>query len=84
MVRKKIINNTEKKEKNSITISSLRRLVKNEGSNLVSKDALEFMQQKLTEKSIEIVKKAIQITKAEQRKRVSGEDIIIATRLLYS
>jgi histone H3/H4 len=74
--------NMAKKKKNESYIAKapIRRLMKREGAELVSADALNKLIDYLENKAAEATKAAIKVTKADKRKRVTSEDIREATR----
>lgn len=68
---------TDEKKKYSsyISLAPMRRLMKNEGAKLVSKEAIELLVVKLQEVAGKIVQKALIVMKDDKRKRLSANDI---------
>jgi histone H3/H4 len=58
-----------------IAKASLRRLMKSEGANLVAENVLTLMIEKLEEQGKIVIKKAVEIAKTSNVKRVTAEMI---------
>lgn len=67
--------NKDVKEKNYITLTSIRKLMKNEGAKLISKDAVILLVKNLEGFAIKITKDATEVMKSDKRKRLSAEDV---------
>jgi histone H3/H4 len=67
--------------KSFISKAPVRRLMKVEGADLVSEDALVLMISKLEEIATATTKKAMSLVKDEKRKRLTGPDISMAAKL---
>ena len=59
-----------------IAKAPIRRLMKNEGAQLVAEDAVEMLIEKLTSVAKSITKEAVKVVKGDKRKRVTAADII--------
>ena len=67
------------KEKNVITKTGLRRLMKIEGrADVVALNAVLSLQEYLTETAIEITKKALALAKHAKRKTINKADVKLA------
>ncbi|MCP4763425.1 MAG: hypothetical protein GY870_16755 [archaeon] len=64
-----------------IAKAPIRRLMKNEGAGLVAEAAVAVLIKKLTKVGQDITKSAVKLVKEDKRKRITGADIIAATRL---
>ena len=58
-----------------ISRAPIRRLMKGQGAQLVAEDAVTVLIDKLTETAREVTKQAMELVKADKRKRISPEDI---------
>jgi histone H3/H4 len=61
----------------------IRRLMKRQGADLVAAEALDRLIEFLENVAAETTEKAIDITKADKRKRITEEDIRDASRIWY-
>lgn len=68
------------KSSNFIAKAPIRRLMKNEGANLVSNDAVLLLVKKLESIAADVTKTAAKIVKNDKRKRLTKQDIVYATR----
>lgn len=66
---------TPAKASKPIAKAPIRRLMKFEGANLVADEALDVLIAKLTEVATKVVKEAVKIVKADNRKRLTAKDI---------
>lgn len=73
---------SESPKKIFIAKAPIRRLMKSEGASLVSNDALTFTINYLVEKAKDVAKEAKKIAKEDGHKRISGEDIQKASRIV--
>ncbi|MHA1340330.1 MAG: histone-like protein [Promethearchaeota archaeon] len=64
-----------------IAKAPIRRLMKNEGADLVAEAALQILIDELTKRAKEVTKNAIKLVKDDKRKRITGPDIIAASKL---
>lgn len=60
---------------NYIAIAPIRRIMKREGADLVSLDAVEFLRDTIEQKGKELVRSAVDFAKSDKRKRITKEDI---------
>jgi len=74
-----------KKDKDSresfIAKAPIRRLMKNEGANLVAEKAVDLLIEKLTDLATKVTKNAIKMMKEDNRKRVTSSDVKMAERM---
>jgi histone H3/H4 len=72
-----------KKEGRTVYIAKapIRRLMKNEVASLVAENAVNILIEKLTNVAKDVTKGAVKIVKDDKRKRVTGADIIAASRM---
>ena len=66
-----------------IAKAPIRRLMKRQGANLVAADALDRLIEFLENVAAETTEKAIKVTKADKRKRITEADIRDASRIWY-
>jgi histone H3/H4 len=66
-----------------IAKAPIRRLMKRQGADLVAADALDRLIEFLENVAAETTEKAIKVTKADKRKRITQEDIRDASRIWY-
>ncbi|MBD3350862.1 MAG: histone [Candidatus Lokiarchaeota archaeon] len=69
------------KRKSYIAKAPIRRLMKTEGAGLVAEDAVKTLIKQLNKVAKDVTKQAIKLVKADKRKRITGNDILAATRL---
>ena len=62
-----------------IAKAPIRRLMKREGADLVSSDALDFIIDKIEEEAKSVTKTAVNLVRDDDRKRITKEDIKNAT-----
>ncbi len=74
---------TAKKESRESFIAKapIRRLMKNEGANLVAEKAVDLLIDKLTDLATKVTKNAIKLMKDDNRKRVTAADVQMAERM---
>ena len=72
-----------KKEGRTVYIAKapIRRLMKNEGAGLVAEAAVNILIEKLTTVAKGVTKNAVKLVKDDKRKRITGSDIIQASRM---
>jgi len=58
-----------------IAKAPIRRLMKNEGAELVAEDALLFVIDKIEEEAKKVTKEALGVVKDDKRKKVTAADI---------
>ncbi|MHA1819221.1 MAG: histone-like protein [Promethearchaeota archaeon] len=68
-------------EKKYVAKAPIRRLMKAEGADLVAESALELLISTLEKIAVETTKNAIKVAKADKRKKISGADILEATKM---
>ena len=56
--------------------------MKNEGAGLVAEAAVNVLIQELTSVAKEVTKAAVKLVKSDKRKRITGADIITASRAM--
>ena len=59
----------------------IRRLMKSEGAKLVAEAAVSALIEKLTQMGTALTKSAITYVKSDKRKRITGNDIVVAQRM---
>ena len=64
-----------------IAKAPIRRLMKDEGANLVAEAAVQVLINELTKVGKNVTKAAVKLVKDDKRKRITGPDIIAASRL---
>ncbi|MCP4761354.1 MAG: hypothetical protein GY870_06205 [archaeon] len=64
-----------------ISKAPIRRLMKNEGAGLVAEAAVVVLIAELTKAGQNITKTAVKLVKEDKRKRITGQDIVNATRV---
>jgi len=65
-----------------IAKSPIRRLMKNEGANIVSNDALNEIIEILTNKGKELTNKALEMTRHAGRKKLTADDVKLASQVI--
>ena len=70
------------KRSSYIAKAPIRRLMKNEGAGLVAEAAVQVLIEQLTKVAKNVTKSAVKYVKEDKRKRITGADIIAATRLV--
>lgn len=65
-----------------IAKAPIRRLMKSEGAKLVAETAVIALIEKLTKLGTSLTKSAITYVKSDKRKRITGNDIVVAQRML--
>ena len=68
------------KRSSYIAKAPIRRLMKNEGAGLVAEAAVQVLIDQLTIVAKSVTKSAVKFVKEDKRKRITGADIIAATR----
>ena len=71
------------KEKFTITIEPLRRLMKDAGGERVSDDAARELSKYLEIKTVELIKEAKKIAEHSGRVTISREDVKLAKRVVF-
>ncbi|MBN2154585.1 MAG: NFYB/HAP3 family transcription factor subunit [Candidatus Lokiarchaeota archaeon] len=70
----------KKTAKKYIAKAPIRRLMKDEGAKLVAEAAVDLLINKLEKVATDVTKSAIKIVKTDKRKRLTAQDIQLATR----
>ena len=77
---KKVVKKSDKaanstKDRSFVAKAPIRRLMRQEGANLVSDEALGLLIEKVEEIAMKTTKTALSLVKDEKRKRLTAEDI---------